>query len=190
MSDTGWLSPGTAGEQNLSGAQVTWSNENNIKTSDNSYARAVEIAEYYWDDNVVKLVMGGTISGNDKSTIVDLGTTEITQTYGGSNDLWGETWSASDINSSTFGVVLSYIAESGYKTNYLKATNFGFNIPTGSTIDGLELSVELKSTWVDDESETTYAVDVDHIQIKVYYTESSGTPTVGTKYALPAFKRP
>ena len=186
MSDTGWVSPGTVAEANLSGAQVTWSDENNIKSSNNSYARAVEIAEYYWDDNVVKLVKGGTISGNDKSTIVDLGTSEITQSYGGSDDLWGETWSVSDINSSSFGVVLSYIAESEYKTNYLKATDFGFSIPTGSTIDGIELEVELKSTWVDDASGTTYAVDVDHVQIKVYYTEG-GTPTVGVKYPLPAF---
>lgn len=29
-------------------------------------------------------------------------------TYGGSNDLWGKTWTASDVNTSTFGFYLSF----------------------------------------------------------------------------------
>lgn len=63
-------------------------------------------------DNIVKLVKGGSVVGDDKSD----GTTQwnngytyvdYTATYGGSSDLWGESWTDSDINSSDFGMVIS-----------------------------------------------------------------------------------
>lgn len=59
-------------------------------------------------DAVVKLVIGGTVSG---SNLADTGTTyptsRTTTTYGGSSNLWGLTPSVADINGSGFGVVLS-----------------------------------------------------------------------------------
>lgn len=36
-------------------------------------------------------------------------------------------------------------ANTGVTTNYLKATNFGFSIPTGATIDGIVVEFERKS---------------------------------------------
>ena len=172
MSDTGWKSPGTM--ESISDYGVPWSNPNNAKTSDNSY----------------------TVNG------------------GGSAD-------GSDI---------------------LKASNFGFNIPTGATIDGVIISVERHGTnnisiytlnqigydidlpipsedayasfgseselWdqeltpaiVNDsdfymsassagDNSGDWEAYIDHIQMKVYYTETE-TPTIGTRYPLPAFKRP
>lgn len=58
-------------------------------------------------DNAVRIVKGGTIGSTDKSTLTDWGTTGSYDSYGGSSDLWGETWSPSDINSSDFGFVIS-----------------------------------------------------------------------------------
>lgn len=58
-------------------------------------------------DNVVKLVKGGTVGGNNKASASQWPTTDGTATYGSSNDLWGQTWTSADINGSTFGVVLS-----------------------------------------------------------------------------------
>lgn len=55
---------------------------------------------------VVKLVKGGTVSGNNKGT----GTMPATENYigfGSSSDLWGLTLSATDITASNFGVVIS-----------------------------------------------------------------------------------
>lgn len=75
MVDTGWVSPGTIVNDSAVGT-VAWNNPSNVSTSDNSYALA---------------------------------------STGGSET-----------------------------TNYLKATNFGFSIPTGSTIDGIEARVEKK----------------------------------------------
>ncbi len=58
-------------------------------------------------DKVVKLVKGGTVSGDNKA---DTGTnwpsTDTAKTYGGAADLWGLTLTDTDTNASTFGVVL------------------------------------------------------------------------------------
>jgi hypothetical protein len=54
----------------------------------------------------VSLVKGGVIGTQDRDS--DASTTiavEGVKTYGSSTQLWGETWTQSDINASTFGVV-------------------------------------------------------------------------------------
>lgn len=59
-------------------------------------------------DNVVRLVKGGVISGDntaDTSTAWPNGT-DGTATYGSSSDLWGLTWTADDINATNFGVAV------------------------------------------------------------------------------------
>lgn len=59
-------------------------------------------------DAIVKLVKGGTVSGNDKAdTSTRWPTSDTYATYGASNDLWGLSLTDSDVNSSTFGAVLS-----------------------------------------------------------------------------------
>ena len=61
----------------------------------------------------MRLVKGGTISGNDNASGYTPGTTAAWHSYGGSADLWGLTLAYSDINASTFGVVVSYNLGSG-----------------------------------------------------------------------------
>ena len=58
-------------------------------------------------DNSVKLVKDGVISGTEKATGTLWPTTDAVATYGSSSDLWGQAWAPVDINSSTFGVVIS-----------------------------------------------------------------------------------
>lgn len=58
-------------------------------------------------DNVVKLVIGGTITGNNKASASAWPTSDTVASYGTSTDLWGTTPTDSDINASTFGVVLA-----------------------------------------------------------------------------------
>lgn len=55
----------------------------------------------------VKIVKGGTVQGNNKAEAPTWPTTDAYSSYGGSADLWGVTWTATDVNSSTFGVVIS-----------------------------------------------------------------------------------
>lgn len=59
-------------------------------------------------DNSVKIVQGGTIGGTEQALAGDWGADTNDYTiYGSPTDLWGLTWAASDINASTFGVVVS-----------------------------------------------------------------------------------
>ena len=62
----------------------------------------------YITDNDVQLVKNGTISGNNEA---DLSThwngTNTYYPYGSNSDLWGLSWTPTDINASTFGMVFS-----------------------------------------------------------------------------------
>lgn len=59
-------------------------------------------------DNRVRIVKGGVIGSTNK-TEGAWPTSDAYQTYGADDDLWGETWTAADINSSGFGVAISAI---------------------------------------------------------------------------------
>ena len=142
MSDSGWKSPGTVVDDAAVGT-VAWTNPDNAKASDDS------IAEYYPGSmgeptlKLIKLVIGGSVVGNSKSNNETLHDDEL-HDFGGSTDTWGNTLSVSDINSSSFGVVLQgeEIWINLNESHYLKATNFGFSVPSGATIDGVIVQVE------------------------------------------------
>lgn len=62
----------------------------------------------------IKIVKSdGSIGTTNKSTGATLPTSDAYVEYGSSSDLWGESWSASDINNSNFGVVLALEEDSG-----------------------------------------------------------------------------
>lgn len=58
-------------------------------------------------DSRVRIVKGGVIGSTDRSDPGFWPTTKTTVTHGTPTDLWGETWTAADINASNFGVVIS-----------------------------------------------------------------------------------
>ena len=58
-------------------------------------------------DSRVRIVKGGTVGSTDKGTGATWPAADEYVQYGGVADLWGETWTDSDINSSTFGVVIA-----------------------------------------------------------------------------------
>ncbi|MFZ2049017.1 MAG: hypothetical protein WAV25_01845, partial [Minisyncoccia bacterium] len=61
-------------------------------------------------DNEIKIVKSdGSIGTTNKSTGALWTTTDTYVPYGGSSDLWGETWTPADINNANFGAVLSVI---------------------------------------------------------------------------------
>lgn len=186
MSDTGWKSPGTVVSDNAVGIK-TWSNPSNAKVSDNNYANILwNPLGLLWDYTVKLVDESGSVVGDNKSNVTELDSSDTYRVYGGSSDDWGGTWSDTDINDSDFGVVFQ-ITEDDLGTpwifsEYLKATNFGFSIPSGATIDGIEVRVEQKVHIVEDSDppppeepvEGYTEAHVDHIQIRVYYTEEGG----------------
>lgn len=60
-------------------------------------------------DHRVRIVKGGTIGSTDKASASIWETTPTTVTYGSSTDLWGETWTDSDINAAGFGATIASI---------------------------------------------------------------------------------
>lgn len=60
-------------------------------------------------DSQVRIVKAGTIGSTDKSSASDWSTSDTNtyDTYGGSSDLWSDTWTYSDINNSGFGFAIS-----------------------------------------------------------------------------------
>jgi hypothetical protein len=93
-------------------------------------------------------VKGGVIGGTDKSTgALQPGTLSYV-TYGGSSDLWGQTWTPADINASDFG--LAFATQIGGKdgttiSNYLKITGFSFTVPSDATITGITAEVKTRN---------------------------------------------
>ena len=81
-------------------------------------------------DNVVSLVKGGAITGDNKATAtawpIPPPTPNMqTATYGGPADLWGTTWTPAEINAADFGVALSARRTAGSVTasvDYFRVT--------------------------------------------------------------------
>lgn len=119
-------------------------------------------------DTSVRLFTGSAV-GDNKAKGVDLGTggDNIILTYGGSSDTWGASLSASDINSSDFG--LAFSATGDFVSNYLVSNQFGFDIPIGSTIDGIEVTTETDTNQ--------FNVFFWGAEITVYYTPPPAPPT-------------
>ena len=68
-------------------------------------------------DSVIFIIKGGTASGTDHKDETDDWPTSsgglITKTWGSTSDLWGLSWTASDINASNFGVSIKGVEVDG-----------------------------------------------------------------------------
>jgi hypothetical protein len=171
--DTGAKSPGTMADDATIGTK-TWSNPDNAKVSDNVDAELnlgldqVDVKTYN-----IRLIIGGVISGDNKATGNVLSGIEAYVSYGGATILWGLTPTVDNINASNFGIVYS-VSNGGVSiiSHYLNATNFGFAVPAGSTINGILAEFEEQRTG------TGRIAYIDHIRITVYYTEGAGAETI------------
>ena len=57
-------------------------------------------------DEKVRIVKGGSVGSTDKASGTSWPTTAAYQSYGSNSDLWGQSWTASDVNASNFGVAI------------------------------------------------------------------------------------
>lgn len=64
-------------------------------------------------DNQVHIVKNNTVGSTDRSSNSAWSDNDTTTTYGSPTDLWGQSWTASDINNSNFGFVISAKRTSG-----------------------------------------------------------------------------
>lgn len=127
---------------NTSVGTVAWNNPTNAQGNQTTIYSYVDLLNAGAVEFSIKLIKGGVISGNDKSTGATIPTTQTSVNYGGASDLWGLTFLFSDINASNFGV--AFAAQEPLAptiSNYLAATNFGFSIPSNGTITGITCSI-------------------------------------------------
>jgi hypothetical protein len=90
------------------------------------------------------------------------------RTVGSDTAKWGHNWVDTEFSNNNFRFKISNPSMQifqGYST-------FNFNIPTGATIDGIEVEVQ----WHGD---SAYVTDyLNALQINVFYTSIEGIPTV------------
>ena len=67
------------------------------------------------DDYVAKLVIGGSVVGNNLASGTQLSNGQTSITYGGATELWGTSPTYSDINNSNFGFVFQIELNGGGK---------------------------------------------------------------------------
>jgi len=66
------------------------------------------------NDSSIKIIKSdGSFGTTDKSIGAAWSTTESYISYGANNDLWGESWTATDINDANFGVGISAYSDQG-----------------------------------------------------------------------------
>ena len=58
-------------------------------------------------DAAVRIVQGGAIGADDRSTTTVYTTADVTEAHGGATDLWGLAWTSGDINASDFGAAIA-----------------------------------------------------------------------------------
>ena len=75
-------------------------------------------------DNAVRIIKSGTIGSTDKSSLSNWPNANAYATYGSSSDLWGLTWTDTDINGNSFGAALSAkcIANDTAEVDYVRIT--------------------------------------------------------------------
>lgn len=170
--------PGTVEDDASVGVQA-WSNPGNAAADDGSVAQSIIGMSYTESGYGAQLIVDGTPTGDKHESTLD--TTLRAGTYGGDTDLWGCTLSAADVNDTDFGVGYQSVGMGGV-SHRLKATNFGFEIPAGSTIDGIIVTIERQITGTG-----PYYNNVDYIKMQVYYTEGE-TPSSIIKYAVQYYR--
>ena len=80
-------------------------------------------------ENAIKIVKAdGTIGTTNKSTSISLATSDAYVTYGGTADLWGETWTPTQINDVDFGVVYSVVGTGTGSIDHIRTTVYYDNV--------------------------------------------------------------
>jgi hypothetical protein len=175
--DTGWLNP----TYNIdTGTGETWLYEDRGYTQNDQYAGS-RILSAHVEDYKVSLYIDGALDGDDKGNDDTLPSsdTDTYWYYGGSDDTWGLSLTEADVEDTGdtgFGVCLKYYGVEGDKySHYLIYTKYAVAIPDGATIEGVEVGVDAYT-------DSTY-VFVDHVMMKIYYSEVSGKgPAVPDEY--------
>lgn len=99
------------------------------------------------NDSTIKIIKGGVIAGTNRAVPATFWPlVDTTANYGSSSDLWGTTWTDTDINASNFGVAISARGQS-FKASATPAVDF-VSITIYYTAGGGGGSVAAKSNFM------------------------------------------
>ncbi|MFD2942752.1 Ig-like domain-containing protein, partial [Flavobacterium notoginsengisoli] len=99
---------------------------------------SVNSASVYVRDNIVSLIKGGSVTSQNKSIGTNWSTNSTSvSNYGGTSDLWGTTWTPTEINDSTFGIALS-ASITRTRNNDITANVDYMQITVNYTVGGIE----------------------------------------------------
>jgi len=194
MADTGWHSPGTMASDAASGGTRPWAAPDNAKANDGSYSTSAGAVpggwSYYlkatnfsmgvpagatingikvqfeekrgatapvtdWKIYIIKAT--GVLGGLNKSAGWAWVVAEAYVEFGGAADLWGEAWTAANINDVDFGVVLAiglgpltvgYVDHIRIKVYYTEAVGTNIEINIGDVFKNVdEISINIGDVW-------------------------------------------
>ncbi len=100
------------------------------------------------NDDGIRIVKGGAISATNRSAGALWSSGALADvTFGSPSDLWGETWSYTDINASTFGVVFS-LATAGVSPATVDSISIKVYYSAGSILDAVGSMGNPASAWL------------------------------------------
>lgn len=166
MSDTGAKYPSSAVDQ---GGKYAWTNVSNVTADDAAYAtRAYTSSASIASE---QLVSSGSVIGSANTPSNALNFSLNVVSCGGSADTWGATLTDTIVNSSSFGVdIICQIVSTPIYANTIRATNFGFSVPSGATINGVLVGVEGYYS----SGRVGGTIYLDFVRMTVYYTSGGG----------------
>lgn len=173
MADTGWLSGASSSEDTSSGSS-SWSFSGYSELLLEDGTTTGSFGDSGFPSLTSQLVVGGSRSGAQKSISLPEGGSGVSAyvSAGGAADKWTLTPTQSQVVASGFGVGLQIAHLSAYYFGLV--TNFSAPVPSGATIDGIEVRAK---GWIGDLG-GAYDIQVDHVQVKIYYTESGGASSL------------
>lgn len=139
---TPWKEPGAAAQ--VAGGFYQWLNLPDLISGTlaaNTFGAYVAGSNQTY--KVVRLLKDGALSGTDKGTPTTSIDYVSPDSFGGSADLWGNTLTKADVEDVDFGIAFEIgSTPSGTSVSYqIRATSFGFAVPTGAVITGVEFKV-------------------------------------------------
>lgn len=155
---------------------IDWSGVGNVVASDDIRAAMSSFvdAAVITISEVQLLNDSGLPFGNRKGGIA-LTTVDTINLFGDSSDTWGTTLTPAIVNSNTFGLRLQGMLDS-VVTYDLVTRAYEFAIPTESQIQGIQVLVEGRYNVF---FVTFKFIEIDHIQITVYYSGTTEFTTTG-----------
>ena len=160
---------------------ILWDGASNVLDTSANYA-AAPFFTYGGEFSIVRRISpvkaGVIIESTNKAADEMIGALGF-QVYGGTADLWGQTWTAAEINDKDFGIAIAYGKNvSGVKTTqstYLIVSGFNTNLPEDAVINGIQVRLY---HLADSAGGGSIQARLQYAQVQITYTWA---PTVKAK---------